>query len=334
MDANMNANNINMKHNQRSSRQLKQKPNHKPNRIFGHNVNLKRISAPANIIWNLIFAMASLTCILPVLLVLMISVTDEKSLIQNGYSFFPKVFGFAGYEYIFKQGTAIINAYRVSIVTSLIGTFVSTMVIALYAYPLSRMNFKYRKGFTAFVFITMLFSGGLVPWYVMYTQVLRIGDTLGALIVPYIMNAWYVLILRTFYRGAVPEELLESARIDGANEFYIFVKIALPLSTAGLATVGLFSMLTYWNDWWLPLVFIRNTSLYNIQYLLRSILENIQFIARMSTIAANVGLAMKDMPNETIRMAIAIVAIGPIVFAYPFFQRFFVKGLTIGAVKG
>jgi len=296
--------------------------------------NAHRISAPANIFWNLLFSLASLTCILPVLLVFMVSITDEKSLIQNGYSFFPKVFGFAGYAYVFKQGSQVLNAYKISIVTSLLGTLLSTLVIAMYAYPLSRMNFKYRNGFTAMVFITMLFSGGLVPWYVMYTQVLRLGDTLWSLIIPYIMNAWYVLILRTFYRGAIPEELLESARIDGANEFYIFFKIALPLSTAGLATVGLFSMLTYWNDWWLPLIFIRNTSLFNVQYLLKSILENIQFIARMSTIAANVGLAMKDMPNETIRMAIAIVAVGPIVFAYPFFQRFFVKGLTIGAVKG
>jgi putative aldouronate transport system permease protein len=185
-----------------------------------------------------------------------------------------------------------------------------------------------------YVLITMLFSSGLVPWYVMYTQVLRIHDTILVLIFPYLMNAWYVLILRTFYRNAVPEELLESARIDGANEYYIFFKIVIPLSTAGLATVGLFTMLLYWNDWWLPLVFIRNTNLFNVQYLLKSILENIQFIARMSQVAANIGMSMRDMPSETIRMAIAIVAVGPIVFAYPFFQRFFIKGLTIGAVKG
>jgi len=296
--------------------------------------NAHRISAPANIFWNVMFSLASLTCILPVLLVFMISITDEKSLWEHGYSFFPKEFGFAGYEYVFRQSSVVLNAYKISIIVSVLGTFLSTLIIALYAYPLSRLNFKYRNGFTAFVYITMLFSGGLVPWYVMYMQVLRIGDTIAVMIIPYLMSAWYVLILRTFYRGAIPEELLESARIDGANEFYIFFKIALPLSTAGLATVGLFSMLNYWNDWWLPLVFIRNTDLFNVQYLLKSILENIQFIARMSTIAANVGLAMKDMPNETIRMAIAIVAVGPIVLAYPFFQRFFIKGLTIGAVKG
>ena len=296
--------------------------------------NAHRISAPFNIIWNTIFMIASLSCIVPIMLVFMVSITDEPSLVANGYSLFPKDISFMAYEYLFRQSGMIINAYRISIITSLLGTLCSTTIIALYAYPLSRLNFKWRNGFTVFVFITMLFSGGLVPWYIVYMQVLGIGDTMAVLIIPYLMNAWYVLILRTFYRGAVPEELLESARIDGANEFYIFGRIVLPLSTAGLATVSLFTMLVYWNDWWLPTVFIRSTDLFNVQYMLRSILVNIEFIARMSNIAASLGSAIRDMPSETIRMAIAVIAVGPIAFTYPFFQRFFVKGLTIGAVKG
>jgi putative aldouronate transport system permease protein len=268
------------------------------------------------------------------MLVIMISFTEEKSLITFGYSFFPHEFSFDGYAYMFKRGSAIINAYGVSIFTSLVGTVGSTLIIALYAYPLSRLNFKYRNAFTAFVFITMLFSGGLVPWYIMYTQVLKIGNTLPVLIIPYLMNAWYVLIMRTFYRGAIPEELLESARIDGANEFFIYFKIALPLSTAGLATVGLFSMLTYWNDWYLPLIYIRDDHLYNVQYLLKSILESAQFMARMASQVGALSTAAANLPTETMRMAVAVIAVGPIIFAYPFFQRYFIKGLTIGAVKG
>jgi len=140
--------------------------------------------------------------------------------------------------------------------------------------------------------------------------------------------------MRTFYRGAIPEELLESARMDGASEYLIFFRIAIPLSTAGIATVALFSMLVYWNDWYLPLIYIRDQNLYNVQFLLKSILENVQFLARMSTQVSGVSSAVSDLPSETIRMSIAVVAVGPIVLAYPFFQRFFVKGLTIGAVKG
>ncbi|MDR1540606.1 MAG: carbohydrate ABC transporter permease [Clostridiales bacterium] len=293
-----------------------------------------RISYPVNIVWNILFALASLSCILPLILVIMVSLTDEKSLVQYGYSFFPHVFGLSGYEYIMKKGGAVLSSYSVSILVALVGTVLSTMVIALYAYPLSRPNFKYKGLFTGLVFVTMLFSGGLVPWYIMYTQVLGIGNTIAVLIIPYLMNAWYVLILRTFFKSAVPEELLESARIDGANEFHIFAGIALPLSTAGLATVGLFSMILYWNDWYLPLMFIRSENLYNVQYLLKSILENVQFLARMSTQVAGIGGAVKDLPSETIRMSIAVIAVGPIILAYPFFQRYFIKGLTIGAVKG
>ncbi|MDR0294453.1 MAG: carbohydrate ABC transporter permease [Oscillospiraceae bacterium] len=297
--------------------------------------NIHRIAAPTNVILNVIFTFVVLSCVLPLLLVIIVSITDETTLLQNGYTFFPKKLGFTSYEYIFRRGKAIINAYGISILVSLVGTVCSTLVMALYAYPLSRPNFKFRNGFTMLVFITMLFSGGLVPWYIIYTQMLKIGDTLPVLIMPYLMNAWYVLIMRTFYRSAVPEELLESARMDGAGEFRIFFRIAFPLSTAGLATVGLFSMVTYWNDWYLPLIFIRSQSLYSIQYLLKKMLDDVQFFAQMSnTVAGAAGISAKELPSETIRMAVAIVAVGPIVLAYPFFQRYFVKGLTVGAIKG
>ncbi len=296
--------------------------------------NAHRISGKTNIILNIFFIIVVLICVIPIILVIMVSITDQKSLIEHGYSLFPKKFGFTGYEYIFRRGKAILSAYGISIIVAVLGTVCSTLVMAMYAYPLSRPNFRFRKGLTWFVLITMLFSGGLVPWYIVYTQVLRIGDTIAVLIIPYLMNAFYVLIMRTFYRGAVPEELLESARIDGASEFRIFFTIAIPLSTAGLATVALFSLLTYWNDWYLPLIFIRNDALNNIQFLLKNILDNVQFLARMSSSMGSVSISTQDMPSETIRMAIAIIAIGPIIFAYPFCQKYFIKGLTIGAVKG
>lgn len=293
-----------------------------------------RISLPANLLWNVIFIICCLTCVVPLFLVVIVSLTDEVTLLRNGYSFFPELLSTSAYEYIFQKGGAVVNAYGITLLVTVIGTICSTLTISLYAYPLSRSNFAYKKFFTGFAFITMLFSGGLVPWYIIYTQVIGIGNTIAVLIVPYLMNTWYMMIMRTFYKSTIPEELLESARIDGAGEIRTFFSIVLPLSTAGIATVALFSMLAYWNDWYLPLIFIRDDKLYNIQYLMKAMLENAQFLARMSSQVAGANFSVKDLPSETMRMAIAVVAIGPIVLAYPFFQRYFVKGLTIGAVKG
>jgi putative aldouronate transport system permease protein len=295
-----------------------------------------RITLKSNLLFNGFFIFTTLTCILPLILVVMASITDDVVLRVSGYTLFPKAedISFRAYEFIFNRSDAIVAAYWNSIVVSLIGTVCGTFIMAMYAYPLSRPNFKYRTFFVWMVLITMLFSAGLVPWFIMYTQVLGLLDTLPVLIIPYLMNAWYVIIMRTFYRTALPEELLESARIDGAGEFRIFFTIALPLSTAGLATVGLFTMLVYWNDWYLPLIFARSESLNTIQNYLRTILESVSFLARMAGQMGGIHVSAADLPSETIRMGIAVVAIGPIIFAYPFFQRYFVKGLTIGAVKG
>jgi len=272
-------------------------------------------------------------CLLPVIMVFMVSITDEQTLIRQGYTLFPEKFSLAAYEYIWQSGAAIFRAYGVSVVVTITGTLVSTAVMVLYAYPISRPTFRFRKCFTWIVLITMLFSGGMVPWYVMYMRVLQIGDTIPVLIIPYLMNAWFVLILRTFFRTSVPEELLEAARIDGAGEVRSFFSIALPLGMAGIATIALFMLMVYWNDWWLPTVFTTNTRLDTIQNLLRRILTNLQFIARNADFLGG-RINVADLPSETMRMAIAIVAIGPVVMAFPFFQRFFVKGLLIGAVKG
>ena len=296
--------------------------------------NATRISFASNFIFTGYFIFVTLACVLPLLLVIIASFTHDLTLRMEGYTFFPSRFSLTAYEFVFRRGEAIVSAFFNSIVITLVGTFFGTLIMALYAYPLSRANFRFRKGFTWYVLITMLFSGGLVPWYIMYTQVLGLLDTMAALIIPYTMSAWYVLIMRTFYKTALPEEIVESARIDGANEFRIFFAIALPLSTAGLATISLFTMLAYWNDWYLPLFFARSESLDTIQNYLRRVLENVQFLARMAGQMGSITVSVKDLPSETIRMAVAVVAVGPIVLAYPFFQRYFVKGLTIGAVKG
>ena len=293
-----------------------------------------RISKPANAIINFFFILAVLICIVPVILVFMVSITDERTLAREGYSLFPSVINFSAYTYVFRSSTAIINSYITSVIVTFWGTIFSTAIMALYAYPISRSSFKHRYKFTWFVLLTMLFSGGIVPWYVMYAQVLGITDTIPVLIIPYLMNAWFVLVLRTFYKSSVPDELLEAARIDGAGEIRAYFFIALPLSMAGIATIALLMMMMFWNDWWLPLVFLTGRgNIDTIQNLLRQILESIQFIARNADMLGG-RVSLADIPSETMRMAIAVVAVGPVIIAYPFFQRFFVKGLLIGAVKG
>lgn len=295
---------------------------------------VNQISVFSNFLLNIIFVIVALLCILPLIFVIIISLTDEKEILLNGYSFFPGKFSTEAYSYIVAAGDAIWRAYGVSILVTILGTVLSLLTICMYAYPLSRTNFKYKTQFTFLAYFTMIFGGGLVPWYIVYTNLIPIRHTIWILIVPYLMNAWYVIIMRTFYKTSVPEAIIESAKIDGAGEFRTFFIIVLPLCKAGLATIGLFCCLNYWNDWYLPLVFVTDHELFNIQYLMYQTLMAIQFLTSSSTGFAQAGKALSEMPSEAARMAIAVLSIGPIVLAYPFFQKYFVKGLTIGAVKG
>lgn len=292
------------------------------------------ISGTTNVILNILFLIATVLCVAPVLLVIAISVSDEKAIMQNGYQFWPEMFSSKGYDFLLTAGDAIWRAYGISIYTTIVGTCLSLFVITLYAYPLSRSAFKYRYQFSFFAFFTMIFGGGLVPWYIVYTQLIPIKNTLWILIVPYLMNTWYMMIMRTFYKTTVPESIIESARIDGAGEFRTYFTIVLPLCKAGLATVGLFCTLSYWNDFYLPLVFVTNTKNFNIQFLMYQTLNAVQNLLNSSNQISNVNEILADLPSESVRMAIAVISIGPVVLAYPFFQKYFVKGLTIGAVKG
>jgi putative aldouronate transport system permease protein len=299
----------------------------------GIHKNPNQISWVSNALLNLLFILVAIICIAPIILVIVVSVTDEMEILRTGYNFFPKAFSTKAYEYIAASGQVIWRAYGVSLFTTIFGTLLSLLITCMYAYPLARTGFKYKTFFSFIAYFTMIFGGGLIPWYMVYTHIFKIKESIFIMIFPYLLNAWYALIMRTFYKTTIHESILESAKIDGAGEFRIFFTIVLPLCRAGLATIGLFCTLSYWNDWYLPLIFVNNPKMYNIQYLMYQYLLSIQFLSSSSSFSQS-SLAFRDLPSESARMAVAVLSIGPIIFAYPFFQKYFVKGLTIGAVKG
>ena len=293
-----------------------------------------KISRPADLIINIIMIICTISCILPLVLVLAVSLTDNKTISLYGYKLIPLKFSLAAYKYVLTDYAVILRAYALTIFVTIIGSLISLSITALYAYPLSRKDFKYRKFFTFAVFFTMLFNGGLVPWYMVYTNLLHINDKIFALIVPGLITPLYVLIMRTFFETTIPNEIIEAARIDGAGELQTFSKIVLPLAKPSLATIALFNVLYYWNDWYSPLLFITNEKLFNLQYLMYRVEQNIIYLSSNASAINDPGKIMANIPSQTARMAMAIIAIGPIIFAYPFFQRYFVEGLTIGSVKG
>lgn len=293
-----------------------------------------RISPLAETILNIIFILLSLACVLPVILVIIVSVTHNDSLINEGYSFFPSKWSLIAYKTVFKDFTTMANAYKVSIGITVVGTVLSVLLMALYAYPLSRKDYPYRNLFTFFLFFTMLFNGGIVSRYMIYTQTLHLKDSYMALILPLLIVPFNVIIMRTFFQSTIHPALIDSARIDGAGELRIFLRIVLPLSLPVLATMALFSTILYWNDWFNALLFINKEHMYPIQFLMLRVLKDVQYIRENMTIAAQNPELLKDLPNESLQMALAFIAMGPILIVYPFFQKYFVKGLTVGAVKG
>jgi len=294
------------------------------------------VSGFPQLLLNLFFTIYSIACILPIILIIAISFSTETDILRNGYKFIPQNFSLDAYKFLFIDWMAIVRAYGVQLFVIVVGVTLSVLMMAFYAYPISRVDFRHRSHFSFFVIFTMLFSGGLIPWYIVYVNVLHLKNHIWVLIMPALASGFWILVMRTFFQNTVPSAVLESARIDGAGEFKTFLRIVLPLSTPVLASVALFQTLTYWNDFFLPLVFITDQKKYTIQYLMYKALSNIQFIAQNPTIASEItrsGGVLK-LPSETVRMAMGVMGIGPIIFAYPFFQRYFIKGLTIGAVKG
>jgi putative aldouronate transport system permease protein len=272
-------------------------------------------------------------------LIIGVSLSDEKEIIKTGYSVIPRMFSTYTYKYMITTSRGILQAYWVTIASTVCGTVLHVLFTSMFAYPLSRPEFPWRRGFSLFIFITMLFGGGLVPWYIMCTQLLHIQDTLFALFVPAMFSGYNCFVLRTFIKSNIPDSLIESARIDGSGEWRTYLRIVLPLSKAGLATIGFFVALGIWNDWYCCLLFInKRPELTNLNFLLYKMMTQIQALSKMASQEASVAIYGADLrkavPSESARMALCIVSIGPIVLAYPFFQRFFIKGLVIGAVKG
>ena len=292
---------------------------------------MKKINL-CNILLDIVFVLISVMCIYPVLLVIGISFTNESALADFGFKVIPKVWSLDSYRYIISAGNTILRAYGITAAVTVIGAVSSTLVVALYAYPLSRKDFAYRKIFMFMAFFTMLFSGGVVSWYMICTNVLHLKNSIWAMILPYVMNAWHVIVMRSFFSMSIPGAIIESAKLDGAGEWKIFFKIIMPLALPGLATIGLFSTLTYWNDWTLPLYFVTEPKMYNLQFLLQSMISNIQMLTENSALMGSTNL-LANVPKEGARMALCIIATGPILIVYPFFQKYFIQGLTVGAVK-
>ncbi|WP_418038031.1 carbohydrate ABC transporter permease [Paenibacillus xylanilyticus] len=269
----------------------------------------------------------------PFLLLISASLTEEQAIIRNGYSLIPDQFSFDAYVYLFNQYSLILRSYGITTFITIVGTILGLLITTLIAYPLSRNVLPLRSFLSFFVFFTLLFNGGLVPMYLVYTDLFHLKDTIWSLIIPNLLtNGFYILLMRSFFSTSIPGEVVESAYVDGASEWVIYCKIVLPLALPSLATIGLMLMISYWNDWFNGLIFINDGSLYSIQNLLNRMLSDVQYL-QQNSLSGQTAVA-SSVPLASVRMAIAVIGVLPLIAAYPFFQKFFVKGLTIGAVKG
>ncbi|MBP2097843.1 putative aldouronate transport system permease protein [Enterococcus rivorum] len=297
-------------------------------------VEIRSFNKPINVFFNFLIAIFALSCILPFLFVVAISLTNETALATYGYSFWPKEFSFFGYTYLFDQmNQKIFQALFVTVVVTVVGTLINSTATSLYAYVISRSNFPFRRFFTVFCLITMLFSPGMVANYIVMTNLLQLKDTIWALILPMAVSPFNIIVMRTFFKRSVSDSIIESARIDGASELRIFLQIVLPLAVPGIATISLFAALGYWNDWFNALLYIQKDSLVPLQYLLMKIQNNIQYLTQNAGASSQLAGGMASIPGESARMAIVVISTLPIAISYPFFQKYFVKGLTIGGVK-
>lgn len=278
------------------------------------------------------FTIISALVIVPFLMIVSVSLSNEKDVVEYGYRLLPLRIDLAAYRFVFKNPMQIINAYKVTAIFSIVGTFFSVLIMAMAAFPLSQKNVRGRRAVSFYLYFTMLFNGGLVPTYILLTQYLHLDNTIWVYIFPGLVGVWNVFVMRTFFAG-LPVEIFESMQIDGASVYNIFFKTALPLSKPVLATMALMGFLNRWNDWYTAMLYIQDENLISLQYLLQRIMNNLKLIQEMSSSAVSVGQAA-DVPSETVRMAMAVVVAGPALFIFPFFQKYFAKGLTVGSVKG
>ncbi|NOU69244.1 ABC transporter permease subunit [Paenibacillus sp. LMG 31461] len=280
-----------------------------------------------------IFILVCIACMYPFLVIVGTSFQNENDILKSGYSILPKQFDLSAYRVILHNPAVLLNAYMVTIYTTLIGTVAGLWITTSFAFTISRKDYAYRKQLSFYVFFTMLFQGGLVPSYILMVSWLDLKNNVLALILPFLITGWHVLLMRGFLQ-TLPDALFESAKIDGASEFTIFTRIVLPLTKPALATLGLFLVLQYWNDWWLTLLYIDHENKMKLQYLLIRVLRNMEFLNSAEAIQYGLVKPGQQVPSLSARMAMCILAAGPMLVIFPFFQRYFVQGLTVGSVKG
>lgn len=282
---------------------------------------------------NLLFIIICAIAIYPFLVILGSSFQTQTDIVKYGYSIIPQHFSSLAYQMIGKDPKILLNSYYITAITTIIGSVAGLWIITSYAYTLSRKDFKYRKPLSFYVFFTMLFNGGMVPSYILIAKWLGLKNTIWALILPMLISGWYVLLMKGFLQ-TIPEALIESAKIDGAGEVYTFIKIVLPISKPALATIGLFLVLQNWNDWFLTLLYIDRDNLLKLQYLLIRVLKNMEFLNSAEALQYGLVKESTNIPAQSARMAMCILAAGPMLVVFPFFQKYFVRGLTLGSVKG
>lgn len=295
---------------------------------------LNAIGHPMNTLFNIILLFFALACFLPLIIVVLLSLTEESSILQHGYQLIPKEFSLKAYEFLWNEKDVIVSALGISVLVTTIGTVLGVTLTTLLGYVMSRPTYRLKTFLIWLVFIPMIFSGGMVASYVINIQMLNFKNNLHALVLPLLVGSFNVTIAKTFFRMTIPDSIVESAKIDGATQLRIFGTIVVPISKPVLATLALFLSFGFWNDWFLSMLYISNRNLYSLQYLLQQIVMNVEFLAKNPGLGASLQEYVKSMPRESVRMAIAVVIVLPIALAYPFFQKYFVSGLTIGAVKG
>ena len=295
--------------------------------------SLNQIKASTNFVFNLVFLILAVMCVIPLLFVFSISITDEEVLRINGYQLVPQVVSASAYEFLWNERLTILRAAFMSMLVTVVGTMLSIALNTSMGYVVSRRNFKLKKIYTWMLFIPMVFNGGMLASYVVVNNILKLNNNIWALILPLACSAFSVTICRTFFRTTVPDSIIESAKIDGAGQFRIWSQIVLPISKPVMATIGMFAAFGYWNDWFQASLYIQDTKKQTLQSLLNQMQKNIVYIAYNLYGGLSLQEYKLGMPTESVRMAIAIVIIVPIACTYPFFQKYFISGLTVGSVK-
>lgn len=290
---------------------------------------MKKKKSGTIILAHIIFIAFGICCLVPMIYLISASITNEQTLFVEGYKLFPKNIDFSAYKYLLRNPTQMLQSYGVTIFITIVGTALSLLVMLMIAYPLSIKSFKFKKSLSFYLFFTILFSGGLVPTYLMNVQYLHLKNNILIYILPSLVNVWYVFMIRSFFSG-IPEALRESAKIDGASEFRVLFNIIIPISKPVIATIAFMEIMIRWGEWYNCSLYITKPELQTVQYLLQALMQESESVQ----LAQDAGVSVGDIPRETVKLAMAVIAAGPVMFIFPFFQKYFVKGMTVGSVKG